>query len=106
MITKNKRIESKKLRYSARGQDCMVRLPGICNFNPETTVLAHLNGGGMGTKKSDLLAAFCCSSCHDEIDGRTNISSVCEHAFLELYFRKGVERTQEFWLQNGFITIK
>ena len=28
-------------RKEAKGRECMVRLPGICNFNPETTVLAH-----------------------------------------------------------------
>ncbi|MBC7213069.1 MAG: DUF1364 family protein, partial [Pseudomonas sp.] len=31
------RVVSKKVRESARGQDCTVRIPGICNFNPETT---------------------------------------------------------------------
>ena len=61
-----------KLRESAKGQHCMVRLPGVCNGNPETTVLAHLNGGGMGMKQSDLLGAFACSACHDAVDGRVD----------------------------------
>lgn len=95
-------VKNKKLRDSARGQECMLRLPGICNRNPETTVLAHLNGGGMGIKKSDIFAAFCCSSCHDEIDGRT-MKLDRDHAELE--HRRGVERTQEYWLRNGFIKI-
>ncbi|BBI46989.1 hypothetical protein KPSA1B_105772 [Pseudomonas syringae pv. actinidiae] len=38
------RMTSKKLRASAKGQDCTVRIPAICNYNPETTVLAHLPG--------------------------------------------------------------
>lgn len=92
-----------KLRKSARGQSCLVRIPGVCNWNHETTVLAHLNGGGMGTKKSDLQGAFCCSSCHDEIDRRTRIFDV---DYVELAHRQGVERTQEYWLKNGFISIK
>ena len=29
------------LRKLAKGRDCQVRLPGICNGNPETVVLAH-----------------------------------------------------------------
>ena len=61
-----------KLRDSARGQECQVRLPGICNFDRATTVLAHLNGGGMAMKQSDLFGAYSCSSCHDIVDGRTN----------------------------------
>ncbi|MER2105083.1 MAG: nuclease domain-containing protein, partial [Pseudomonas atacamensis] len=46
------RVSSKKLRASANGQECTVRMPGICNHNPETTVLAHLPCGqkGMGIK--------------------------------------------------------
>ena len=37
-----------KLRKLARDRECQVRIPGICNHNPETTVLAHLGGAGMG----------------------------------------------------------
>ena len=46
------RVISQKLRDSARGQDCTLRLPGICNFDSATTVLAHLPCGqkGMGMK--------------------------------------------------------
>ena len=36
------KVVSKKIRNSARGQDCALRIPGVCNFNPETTVLAHV----------------------------------------------------------------
>jgi hypothetical protein len=89
-----------KLRRSAFGQDCLVRLPGICNFNKETTVLAHLNGGGMGMKKSDIQGAFCCSSCHDEVDRRT---SKLPKELVELEHRRGVERTQDYWVKNGLL---
>lgn len=92
-----------KLRDSAKGQHCFVRLPGVCNWDRETTVLAHLNGGGMALKKSDLQASFCCHKCHDEIDRRTMKYS---RDFVELAHRQGVERTQEWWLENGFISIK
>lgn len=91
-----------KLRKSAKGQSCLVRMPGLCNFNNETTVLAHLNGGGIGGKKSDLFGAFCCSSCHDEIDRRTRVT---DHAYAELAHRQGVERTQQYWLDNGLIKL-
>ncbi len=29
------------LRKAARGQMCTVRIPGYCNHDPETSVLAH-----------------------------------------------------------------
>lgn len=64
----------KDLRSFARGKPCMVRLAGICNFNPETTVLAHIRRGnvaGMGQKPGNIAAVWACSACHDCIDSRT-----------------------------------
>ncbi|KMK50923.1 phage protein [[Actinobacillus] muris] len=62
------------LRKEAKGRECQVRLPGICNFNPETTVLAHIRMAGITgarQKSSDILGAWACSACHNEIDRRT-----------------------------------
>ncbi len=33
------------LRKEARGRECQVRIYGVCNGNPETTVLAHYRIG-------------------------------------------------------------
>ena len=104
-LMKQLRHESKKLSDSARGQECMVRIPGVCNHNPETTVLAHLNGGGMGTKKSDLFGAFACSSCHDVLDGRVKLPHGYTNVLIELMHRQGVERTQQFWLDNWLVSL-
>lgn len=58
------------LRKLAKGQECMLRLPGICNSNPETTVLAHVRRGfyGMGIKPVDWCGVWCCSACHEAYD--------------------------------------
>ena len=66
------KIASKKVRDSARGKDCTVRMPGICNFDPATTALAHIPCGqkGVGMKGFDTVAVYACSRCHDVIDGR------------------------------------
>lgn len=37
---------SVNLRKTARGRECQLRVPGVCNFNPETTVLAHYRLAG------------------------------------------------------------
>lgn len=61
------------LRAEARGRGCMVRLPGVCNHNSETVVLAHvrlIGVSGMGMKADDLLGAWACSACHGVIDRR------------------------------------
>jgi len=78
----------------------MIRMPGVCNHNPETTVLCHLRMiglTGMGMKAQDLLGAWGCSDCHRYVDthgmdGRT--------ALLE-----GMARTQAFLLNTGMIEV-
>ncbi|WP_045957503.1 DUF1364 domain-containing protein [Xenorhabdus poinarii] len=89
------------LRKEAKGRDCQVRIPGVCNGNSETVVLAHCRMAGicgMGMKPPDLFAAWACSSCHDEIDRRTRITDIdyAHTAHLE-----GVIRTQAILLQEG-----
>lgn len=70
MFPKPTTWKSKKYRDAARGQQCTMRLPGVCNGDPETTVLAHRNGAGMGMKAPDHDAADVCSNCHRCLDER------------------------------------
>lgn len=90
-----------KIRQSARYQECQVRIPNICNHNPETTVLAHINGAGWGRKQHDIHGAYCCSNCHDAIDGRMRSEYSLET--LKLWHLEGVVRTQQILLAEGLI---
>ena len=97
------KIRQNELTKSARGEDCLVRMPGICNFNNETTVLAHLGGQfKKGYKAMDIHGAYCCSSCHDVIDGRTN-SRVYTANEIALMHLEGVIRTQLRMVDLGLI---
>lgn len=53
-------MRHKAITDSAKGQLCTIHLPGICNFNQETTAFAHYNrvrlGSGKGIKS--LFGAF------------------------------------------------
>ena len=95
-------IYSKKLRDSARGQQCTFRIPGICNHDPETTVLCHIRDEtkGMGNKALDISAAFGCSACHTAID---------QHRLIGLgesgYMLRALQRTQKIWRDSGLIVI-
>ena len=83
-------------RKEARGKDCQIRLPGICNFNAETTVLAHyrLSGYcGTGMKPDDDLGAWACSDCHDACDLRRGPFSSVTVDRLRLAHAEGVLRT-------------
>jgi hypothetical protein len=72
----------------------MIRLEGICNHNPETTVLAHIRlpgVSGMGLKADDLLGAWACSSCHDAVDRRSNTD--LDRDYVRLAHLEGMVRT-------------
>ena len=93
-----------KITESARNEDCQVRIIGVCNFDPATTVFAHLGGGGIAGKRSDILGAYCCSNCHDIVDGRVK-TKIPEMSY-RLDFYDGVARTQEMLVNKGLIIIK
>jgi len=91
------------LRKAARGIECQVRIPGVCNHNPETSVLAHIRlpgTCGMGIKPPDLLGAIACSACHDEIDRRTRLT---EAEYAHTCALEGMARTLIIWLKMGLI---
>lgn len=88
-----------KLRRLARDQHCMVRLPGVCNRDSATTVLAHLRLAGLsglGFKCPDALAAWTCAACHQYCD--THHDDVTKVAFYE-----GIFRTQAKLLKEGLL---
>ncbi|MDA5482163.1 DUF1364 domain-containing protein [Yersinia intermedia] len=92
------------LRKEARGRECQIRIPGVCNGNDETSVLAHYRMSGTcgtGIKPDDLQAAIGCSDCHDAIDGRKKSDYTRDE--LRLLHAEGVFRTQAIWKNEGFI---
>jgi hypothetical protein len=92
-----------EIQKSARGQDCTVRVPGVCNFNPETTVLGHLNGGGMAAKHHDVFAAYVCSDCHAWLDG--GYVKTATRAERDLLHLQGVIKTQPILMELGLIIV-
>ena len=92
-----------RIREYAKGQQCQVRLEGVCNFNPETVVLAHINGAGMGIKALDFHGAYCCSACHVVVDGAK--SSHSRESVL-IAFYEGVIRTQSLLYFGGLLIIQ
>lgn len=96
-------MKSKKLRNSARGENCTLRL-GNCSSN-ETVVLCHIGKrSGMGMKCGDHFAVYACHNCHGIIDNRV------KHCFSydELNSEKlrALEETQEKMIQKGLVLIE
>lgn len=91
------------LRKLAKDKPCMIRVPGICNRTPETTVLAHLRMiglSGAGLKAADWFAAWACSDCHDYVDNR-RYRALPEERRLALL--EGVIRTQHELVERGYL---
>jgi hypothetical protein len=89
------------LRKLAQGQICRVRLPGICNFNQETTVLAHIKNGWCGSlKPPDIVGVNACSACHDEMDRRTRKMDVKE---VDLAVFRGLCEQLAYYVEGGVI---
>ena len=95
------------LRKAARGADCVLRIPGCCNHNPETTVLAHV-GSGTAKRNDDAYAVFACSDCHDAIDRRTKVFLADDPDEQELlrrdrkwFIARALERMEEWNLNSG-----
>ena len=111
-----------KITESARGEECQVRIPGVCNHNPETTVFAHLGGGGMGAKQPDCEGAYSCSSCHDVVDGRAGFdlgdimyflgadpsiaTPAVQKMYLENSFHEACVRTRKILIDKGLLILK
>mgnify|MGYP003406180254 CR=1 FL=1 len=95
-------IHSSKLRASAKGQQCTFQIPGVCNHNPETTVLCHIRDDvkAMATKANDISAAFGCFSCHEAIDNH-RLPKEDELA----YTLRAMQRTHAIWLDLGLLVL-
>jgi hypothetical protein len=98
-------IASKKIRNSARDEDCTFRIAGVCNYDPATTVLCHLpdETKGIGKKSDDISAAYGCSNCHDAIDGRARNEEFEAHR--DWYMRRAQVRTWRQLIDKGVIKI-
>ena len=89
------------LRKAAKGRDCQIRIPGHCNFDPETSVLCHKGGAGIALKSDDRIAAIGCSECHAIVDGARKTG--LDPDYIKLCFYEGIFRTQELWIKEGFM---
>ncbi|MGF1727050.1 DUF1364 domain-containing protein [Photobacterium nomapromontoriensis] len=106
MAFKEPALRSDKLRKAAKGQQCAVQIIGVCNFNPETVVLAHLpiNTHGMAYKSDDIWAVDCCSSCHDVLDGRVRFEWLPGEK--EQYMLNALHVTLMRRVRDGVISIE
>lgn len=86
----------------AKGEACLIRVPGYCSFNPETTVGCHVRLAGVsgaGMKSPDCCIAFGCFECHQVVDGQRKSEFSYEERRLMLL--EGMVRTQARMVELG-----
>lgn len=106
-IPKPTKLKSNKIRQSARGKNCTLRIPGICNHDSNTVTLCHLNSNskGVGNKSHDIHAVYACSSCHDWLDGRLTDSSLPQVPKKGSEALRALLETQDIMIQEGLIKV-
>lgn len=100
-----------RITESARGEECQIRIPGVCNGNPETVVWCHANGSAAGKgvwmKSIDLLGAYGCNACHDAYDRRSfRYEQWHTREQVENWFWEGHARSIRLLLEKGIIHIE
>ena len=86
------------LRRQAIDRECQIRLAG-CTGGP--CCLAHWRQSGIsgiGLKSPDLLGAWSCDSCHQQVD-----MAARGDAEVQLDFAKAVFRTQAQLINEGIV---
>lgn len=90
----------------AQGQECQVRIEGVCNGNPETVVAAHSNqyihGKGGALKAHDCFVAWACSDCHRELDQGHKLT----YDQKAHYWQRGFERTLLAAFEQGILRVR
>lgn len=97
-----------KITKSAKGEECQIRIPGICKGNKETVVWCHANGSaagkGIGMKSYDLLGAYGCQNCHDMYDRRTKpLMMHGSYENIKLMFWEGHARSLVMLIEKGLV---
>jgi Protein of unknown function (DUF1364) len=97
MFPKTTAHRNPNLLAMARGKDCLMRVPGVCNHNPETVVAAHSNSGMHGKagarKADDEYSVWACSACHSWLDqgaGARN-REIGQRTFVQALLRQARE---------------
>ena len=95
----------RKIMEAARGERCTLQIAGVCNYNPDTTVCAHLpdSSGGSSRLTGPLSVAFACSECHDAIDRRRKLELA--DSDREFYLRRGLQRTLNRLIDLGLVKV-
>jgi hypothetical protein len=90
---------------SARGRECLLRLPGVCCGDAAKTVWAHSNssrhGKGGALKAHDVFGCYACYDCHMVFDGQYARPAGLTKAMVERLFAVAMVKSQSILIGLG-----
>ena len=96
-----------KITSSANGEQCQIRVPGICLRSPATVVWCHANGSaagkGIGSKSDDRLGSYGCRACHDLYDRRALLPDGLTMEYVKNCFYEGHMRSFRMLIKKGLV---
>lgn len=89
--------QTKKIRDSAKGEQCTLNIASVCNYNPETTVFCHVSftTGSDRNREGQRNGVYGCSACHDALDNRAGIKGWLANDERYWYIARALIRTAE-----------
>jgi len=96
-----------RIRDSARGEECTVRIVGACTHDPKHTIWSHAPlqaaGKGKSIKAVDLAGAYCCTACDAVIDGQRPLPAGATRDSVMLDWFHGHMRSLVILKQKGLV---
>jgi len=97
------------IRRSAKGEQCTLRIPGICRNRTDTTVWCHSNrltdGKGMSLKANDEAGCYGCFDCHSFLDGGWARYPEWSYDVVQQYFEVARARSLVLLRQKGLVAV-
>lgn len=95
------------IRKSAKGEECTINLPGVCNYDSSTVVWCHENsyaaGKGMGLKARDECGAYGCYACHLVYDGQAPRPDGMSKEYVDQKFFEAMIKSGEKLKRKGLL---
>ncbi len=95
-----------KIRESAKGAPCLLRVPGVCSHDRDSVVHCHIrrvSSGGIGLKPNDLNGVRACFPCHEWLDRRDGFGPHQE--YRDTLIHDGHIRTLDALVLEGIIVL-
>lgn len=106
-VLKTQDAHDQRIRDSARGEECAVRIVGACTYDPAHTIWSHAPlqaaGKGRGWKSICLAGAYCCTACDAVIDGQRPLPPGASRDSVMLDWFMGHMRSLVLLKQKGIV---